>query len=47
MNKFLIPKELFSRFRDWFRTLDEEKPPTHREGGSQDFFSKLMNRISS
>ena len=40
-------KDLFSNFVNWFASIGEEKPPITREGGSQDLFSKLMNKISS
>ncbi len=40
------PKDLFSKFVNWLNTLGKDLPSTNREGGSQDFFSKMMNRIS-
>ena len=40
-------KDLFSNFVNWFASLGEEKPQIEREGGSPDFFSKLMNKISN
>ena len=39
------PKDFFSKFVNWLNALGKDIPSTNREGGSQDFFSKLMNRI--
>ncbi|MDP6851224.1 MAG: ferredoxin--nitrite reductase [Prochlorococcaceae cyanobacterium ETNP1_MAG_8] len=38
--------DLFSRFVNWLSNSGSEKPAINREGGSKDFFSRLMNRIS-
>ena len=38
--------DLFSRLINWITEMDNEQPEINREGGSQDFFSKLMNKIS-
>ena len=40
-------QRLFSRFINWFNSIDKEIPSTNRVNGSQDFFSRLMNRISN
>ena len=39
-------KDLFSKFVNWFNALGNDLPATNLAGGGQDFFSKLMNRIS-
>jgi len=39
-------RDLFSRFVNWLSTSGNDKPAINREGGSRDFFSRLMNRIS-
>ena len=39
-------QDLFSNFVNWFTSIGEEKPPITREGGGQDLFSRLMNKIS-
>ena len=38
--------DLFSRFVNWLSASGKELPPVNRQGGSRDFFSRLMNRIS-
>lgn len=40
-------KDLFSNFVNWFASIGEEKPLVERKGGGQDFFSRLMNKISN
>ncbi len=39
-------KDFFSNFVNWFSSLGSEKPSINQIDGGQDFFSKLMNRIS-
>ena len=39
-------QDLFSSFVNWFTALGNEKPAINNLDGGQDFFSKLMNRIS-
>ena len=39
-------KDLFSQFVNWLNNLGRDLPSINRDGGSQDFFSKIMNRIS-
>jgi len=39
-------KDYFSIFVNWFSSLGSEKPSINQVNGGQDFFSKLMNRIS-
>ena len=39
-------KDYFSIFVNWFSSLGSEKPSINQISGGQDFFSKLMNRIS-
>jgi len=39
-------KDYFSIFVNWFSSLGSDKPSTNQINGGQDFFSKLMNRIS-
>ncbi len=38
--------DFFSRFVNWFSAIGNEKESTNRDGGGQDPFSRLMNRIS-
>jgi len=40
-------KDFFSSFVNWFASIGNDKPPIQRRGGSQDFFSRLMNKISN
>ena len=40
-------QDLFSRFVNWLSSTGADKAPTSKEGGGQDFFSKLMNQISN
>ncbi|WP_269621744.1 ferredoxin--nitrite reductase [Prochlorococcus marinus] len=37
----------FSRFINWLMRMSDELPEINREKGGQDFFSKIMNRISN
>ncbi len=37
---------LKKRFMNWLASFTKEMPSTNRIGGSKDFLSKLMNRIS-
>tara|TARA_B100000700_G_C14830845_1_gene754413 strand:+ start:158 stop:301 length:144 start_codon:yes stop_codon:yes gene_type:complete len=46
MNSTPNKKDFFSRFVNWFSALGSEKPSINEINGGQDFFSKLMNRIS-
>ena len=39
-------QDYFSSFVNWFSALGDEKPSINLVNGGQDFFSKLMNRIS-
>lgn len=39
--------DLFSRFVNWFSSVGSDTEPTNRIEGSQDFFSKIMNKISN
>ena len=39
-------KDYFSTFVNWFSSLGNDKPSINQISGGQDFFSKLMNRIS-
>mgnify|MGYP001442979268 CR=1 FL=1 len=39
-------KDYFSMFVNWFSSLGSDKPAINKTEGGQDFFSKLMNRIS-
>ncbi len=39
-------KDVFSKLVNWLSDLGNDKPEINRQDGSQDFFSKLMNRIS-
>ena len=36
-----------SKFINWLMRMSDELPEINREKGGQDFFSKLMNRISN
>ena len=38
--------DLFSQFVNWLSQTGKDHSPTNREGGSQDLFSRIMNRIS-
>ena len=38
--------DLFSAFVNWFSELGKDLPETTSEDGGQDFFSRLMNKIS-
>ena len=40
-------KNYFSKFINWLTRMSEELPEVNREKGGQDFFSKIMNRISN
>ncbi len=46
MNQKRQPTDLFSRFVNWLSAAGGEKTPINRAEGNQDFFSKIMNRIS-
>ncbi len=37
---------VFSRVITWITEVDNEQPEINRKDGSQDFFSRLMNKIS-
>ena len=39
-------QDYFSSFVNWFSALGNDQPSTEKVNGGQDFFSKLMNRIS-
>ncbi len=39
-------RDFFSRFVNWLSSSGDEKAPVNRPNGSQDFVSRLMNRIS-
>ncbi len=39
-------QDFFSSFVNWFSALGKEQPSIEQVNGGQDFFSKLMNRIS-
>lgn len=38
--------DLFSAFVNWFSEAGKDLPETTLEEGGQDFFSRLMNKIS-
>ena len=40
-------KNYFSKFIKWLMSMGDELPEINREKGGQDFFSKIMNRISN
>tara|TARA_Y100001970_G_C13522236_1_gene503556 strand:+ start:191 stop:382 length:192 start_codon:yes stop_codon:yes gene_type:complete len=40
-------KDFFSNFVNWFSSLGVDKPSIEKPNGGQDFFSRIMNRISS
>ena len=42
-----ISKGHLSKFINWLMRMGDELPEINREKGGQDFFSKLMNRISN
>ena len=46
MNSQNSKKDLFSNFVNWFSSLGSDKPSIEKTNGGQDFFSKIMNRIS-
>lgn len=39
-------KDVFSRFVNWLSASGRDGSAINRQGGSPDFFSRLMNRIS-
>ena len=39
-------KDAFSRFVNWLSPSGRDGTAINRQGGSSDFFSRLMNRIS-
>ena len=45
---FVMPNsnDLFSRFVNWLSASGQDGTAINRQGGSSDFFSRLMNRIS-
>ncbi len=47
MNQTSKSKVLFSNFKNWLKAFGNDLPSINRTNGSQDFFSKLMNRISN
>jgi hypothetical protein len=38
--------DLFSSFLNWINKLGEDLPVSTQEKGGQDFFSRIMNKIS-
>ena len=46
MNSKTPKKDFFSNFVNWFSSIGVDKPSIEKVDGGQDFFSKLMNRIS-
>ena len=43
----LKSKGHLSKFINWLMRMGDELPEINREKGGQDFFSKIMNRISN
>ena len=39
-------QDYLSSFVNWFSALGNDRPSIEKVNGGQDFFSKLMNRIS-
>tara|TARA_B100000700_G_scaffold330162_1_gene454999 strand:- start:1877 stop:2020 length:144 start_codon:yes stop_codon:yes gene_type:complete len=46
MNSKTPKKDFLSNFINWFSSLGEDKPSIDKSDGGQDFFSRIMNRIS-